>query len=97
MGTSPVTATRRVVAGLAYSAMCIGVFVMFLAVFGTAFALLNFVLGAFAEGFRLDPKGFVGGLLLYGIPGIAGLSLAFRMLERLDPIWARLERWKTQE
>jgi len=91
-----VTLARRAAADLIKMAMGIGAFVMFLAVFGTAFALLHFVLGSFAEGFRLDHKGFMGGLLSYGIPSITGLSLAFRMLDCLDPLWDRLARWRTQ-
>jgi hypothetical protein len=91
-----VSAPRRVVANLLYSAMCIGGFVLFLAVFGVAFALLHAVLGAAADAFQLNPKGFVGGLLQYVIPAFVSLSLAFGMLTRLDPLWVRLERWKTQ-
>lgn len=90
--------TRRMVAGLAEAVICIGGYLLCLAVFGLVVAVLHTVLGGVVQGFSLNPKGFVGGLLQFGVPTIVALWAVGRfVLPRLWPFFDRLKRWKEQE
>jgi hypothetical protein len=93
------TATRRVVAGLADVVLCVGGFLVFAVVMALLFGLMHAILGGIAHGLWLNPKGFVGGLLSYGIPCVVSVSLAASLVLKrlLGPLFDRLERWKTLE
>ncbi len=87
---------RRIVGGLLYGGLCIGGFLLCLAVLGIVFVLVGVIMRWVVDGLQLDPEGTAAELLGTGVPAVLGLISAGQTLEPLGRWFDRLERWKAQ-